>query len=83
MGMTGHRQLAGGACPALDSHLWLFWQRIGEPVAWTEGNGYGELIQDPDKVLRFRLSYDLVRDASLSPAESTAFMQRLLEECRS
>lgn len=48
-----------------------------------EGNGIGELIDDPDKVLSLRLSYDLVRDAALTPAESTAFVKRLLEDCRS
>ncbi|MFJ8469317.1 helix-turn-helix domain-containing protein [Streptomyces swartbergensis] len=71
-----------GVHDLMDSHLWLFWQRVGDPVAWTEGNGFGALIQDPDKVLRFRLSYDRVRDAALTPVESTAFIKRLLEECR-
>ncbi|MEV5318687.1 DUF5753 domain-containing protein [Streptomyces sp. NPDC052687] len=70
-----------GVHDLMDSHLWLFWKRIGDPVAWVEGNGFGELVQDPDKVLRFRLSYDLVRDAALTPTESTAFIKRLLEEC--
>ncbi|MEU0894606.1 helix-turn-helix domain-containing protein [Streptomyces massasporeus] len=73
---------AAGVHDLMDSHLWLFWQRSGEPVAWTEGNGFGELITEADKVLRFRLSYDRVRDAALTPAESTAFIKRLLEECR-
>jgi len=41
------------------------------------------LIDDPDKVLSYRMSYDLVRDAALTPAESTAFVKCLLEECRS
>ncbi|MGI5196988.1 helix-turn-helix domain-containing protein [Streptomyces sp. CA-288835] len=72
-----------GVHDLMDSHLWLLWQRVGEPVAYVEGNGVGELIEDPDKVLAFRLSYDLVRDAALTPAESTAFIKRLLEECRS
>jgi transcriptional regulator with XRE-family HTH domain len=72
-----------GVHDLMDSHLWLFWKRIGDPVAWVEGNGFGELVQDPDKVLRFRLSYDLVRDAALTPTESTAFIKRLLEECGS
>jgi len=72
-----------GVHDLMDSHLWLFWQRVGEPVAYVEGNGFGELIDDPDKVLSFRLSYDLVRDAALTPAESMAFIKRLLEECRS
>ncbi|MER7404144.1 helix-turn-helix transcriptional regulator [Streptomyces sp. NPDC000070] len=73
---------AVGVHDLMDSHRWLFWPRVGDPVAWTEGNGFGALIQDPDRVLRFRLSYDRVRDAALTPAESTAFIKRLLEECR-
>lgn len=72
-----------GVHDLMDSHLWLFWQRTGDPVAYAEGNGIGELIDDPDKVLALRLSYDLVRDAALPPAESTAFIKRLLKECRS
>jgi transcriptional regulator with XRE-family HTH domain len=71
-----------GVHDLMDSHLWLFWQRTGDPVAYVEGNGFGEVIDDPDKVLSFRLSYDLVRDAALTPTESTAFIKRLLEECR-
>ncbi|MFF0160268.1 helix-turn-helix domain-containing protein [Streptomyces sp. NPDC005263] len=67
----------------MNSDLTLIWQRVGEPVAYVEGNGFGALIDDPDKVLAFRLSYDLVRDAALTPGESTAFVKRLLEECRS
>ncbi|MFF5002134.1 helix-turn-helix domain-containing protein [Streptomyces phaeochromogenes] len=74
---------AAGVHDLMDSHLTLMWQRVGDPVAYVEGNGFGELIDDPDKVLSFRLSYDLVRDAALTPTESTAFIKRLLEECRS
>ncbi|MEU3697115.1 helix-turn-helix transcriptional regulator [Streptomyces griseoviridis] len=73
---------AAGVHDLMDSHLWIFWQRTGDPVAYVEGSGFGEVIDDPDKVLAFRLSYDLVRDAALTPAESTAFIKRLLEECR-
>ncbi|MFD3618434.1 helix-turn-helix domain-containing protein [Streptomyces sp. NPDC058676] len=74
---------AAGVHDLMDSHLWLLWQRVGDPVAYAEGNGIGELIDDPDRVLSFRLSYDLVRDAALTPVESTAFIKRLLEECGS
>ncbi|MER6381713.1 helix-turn-helix transcriptional regulator [Streptomyces sp. NPDC001250] len=74
---------AAGVHDLMDSHLWLLWQRVGDPVAYVEGNGFGGLVEDPDKVLTFRLSYDLVRDAALTPAESTAFIKRLLKECRS
>ena len=72
-----------GVHDLMNSHLTLLWQRIGEPVAYAEGNGVGELIDDPDKVLSFRLSYDLVRDAALTPEQSTTFIKRLLEESRS
>jgi transcriptional regulator with XRE-family HTH domain len=72
-----------GVHDLMDSHLWLFWQRTGDPVAYAEGNGIGELFDDPDRVMAFRLSYDLVRDAALPPAESIAFIKRLLEERRS
>jgi transcriptional regulator with XRE-family HTH domain len=74
---------AAGVHDLMDSHLWLFWQRTGDPVAYVEGNGFGKLIDDPDKVLAYRSSYDLVRDAALTPTESTTFIKRLLEECRS
>jgi transcriptional regulator with XRE-family HTH domain len=74
---------AAGVHDLMNSDLILLWQRIGDPVAYVEGNGIGVLIDDPDKVLSYRLSYDLVRDAALTPAESTAFIKRLLEECRS
>ncbi|UUU23184.1 helix-turn-helix domain-containing protein [Streptomyces sp. DSM 40750] len=72
-----------GVHDLMNSDLTLLWQRVGDPVAYVEGNGIGELIDDPDKVLSYRLSYDLVRDAALTPEESTAFIKRLLEECRS
>ncbi|QFQ98422.1 helix-turn-helix domain-containing protein [Streptomyces phaeolivaceus] len=74
---------SAGVHDLMDGHLWLFWQRTGDPVAYAEGTNIGELIEDPDKVMALRLSYDLVRDAALTPAESTAFIKRLLEECRS
>jgi len=72
-----------GVHDLMNSDLILLWQRVGDPVAYVEGNGIGVLIDDPDKVLSYRMSYDLVRDAALTPAESTAFVKCLLEECRS
>lgn len=74
---------AAGVHDLMSSDLIMLWQRVGDPVAYVEGNGFGQLIDDPDKVLSFRLSYDLVRDAALTPTESTAFIKRLLEECTS
>ncbi|MGW0334539.1 helix-turn-helix domain-containing protein [Streptomyces sp. NPDC003011] len=74
---------SAGVHDLMNSDLILLWQRVGDPVAYLEGNGIGVLIDDPDKVMSYRLSYDLVRDAALTPVESTAFVKRLLEECRS
>ncbi|MFF7163890.1 helix-turn-helix domain-containing protein [Streptomyces sp. NPDC008086] len=72
-----------GVHDLMSSDLILLWQRVGDPVAYVEGNGFGELFEDPDRVMDFRLSYDLVRDAALPPVESAAFIKRLLEEHRS
>lgn len=72
-----------GVHDLMSSDLTLLWQRAGDPVAYVEGNGVGVLIDETDKVLSFRLSYDLVRDAALTPEESTAFIKNRLEECRS
>ncbi|MEU2751524.1 Scr1 family TA system antitoxin-like transcriptional regulator [Streptomyces collinus] len=74
--------LAAGVHDLMNSHLTPLWQRVGDPVAYVEGNSFGELIDDPDKVLSFRWSYDLVRDAALTPQKSTVFIKCLVEECR-
>jgi hypothetical protein len=41
------------------------------------------LIEDPDEVLRQRLSYDRLRDLALSPPDSLAFIRDALKEHRS
>lgn len=73
---------AAGVHDLMSSDVTLLWQRVGDPVAYVEGNGVGVLIDDTDKVLSFRWSYDLVRDAALTPEESAAFIKDRLEECR-
>ncbi|MEV6163940.1 helix-turn-helix transcriptional regulator [Streptomyces sp. NPDC052052] len=67
----------------MGSHLWLLWQPDGSSVAYVEGNGFGELVDDLDKVADYRLSYDRVRDLALSPSGSLAFIRGVLEEHRS
>ncbi|MFF8918803.1 helix-turn-helix domain-containing protein [Streptomyces sp. NPDC015032] len=67
----------------MGSHLWLLWAPDGSSVAYVEGNEFGELIEDPDKVADYRLSYDRVRDLALSPSDSLAFIRGVLEEHRS
>lgn len=69
-----------GAHHHMSGSLTLLWQRDGSAVAYTEGNSKGWLFEDPDEVLRERLSYDRLRDLALSPPDSLAFIRDLLEE---
>ncbi|WP_406148131.1 helix-turn-helix domain-containing protein [Streptomyces sp. NBC_01012] len=66
----------------MGSHLWLMWEPNGNSVAYVEGNGFGELIDDPEKVADHRLSYDRIRDLALSPSDSMAFVRGVLKEHR-
>jgi len=36
--------------------------------------------EDAEKVSAYRLSYDQIRDRSLSPPDSAAFIERILKE---
>ncbi|MEU9201051.1 helix-turn-helix transcriptional regulator [Streptomyces sp. NPDC048332] len=74
---------AAGAHHLMDGSLTLLWQDDASAVAYTEGNGCAELIEDPAAVTRYRLSYDRLRDLALPPPESTAFIRGVLEEHRS
>lgn len=71
-----------GAHHHMTGSLTLLWQKDGSAVAYKEGNGCSALVEDPDDVLRLRLSYDRLRDLALSPADSLAFIRRELEEQR-
>ncbi|MGW1282801.1 DUF5753 domain-containing protein [Streptomyces sp. NPDC002586] len=67
----------------MEASLTLLWQKDGSGVAYVEGNSHGELIEEPDAVLRHRLSYDRLRDMALSPSDSLVFVRDVLEEHRS
>ncbi|MEU4931221.1 helix-turn-helix transcriptional regulator [Streptomyces yokosukanensis] len=67
----------------MEASLTLLWQKDGSGVAYVEGNSHGELVEEPDAVLRHRLSYDRLRDMALSPSDSLAFIRDVLEEYRS
>lgn len=58
----------------------VLWLPDGKAVAYTEHAHSGELIEDPSEVEKLRLSYDLLRDLALSPRDSVAFIERLIEE---
>ncbi|MEV5346265.1 helix-turn-helix domain-containing protein [Streptomyces achromogenes] len=74
---------SAGAHHPMNGSLTLLWQRDGSAVAYKEGNGCSRLIEDPDQVLRQRLSYDRLRDMALSPSDSLTFIRDVLEERRS
>ncbi|MCN9239190.1 helix-turn-helix domain-containing protein [Streptomyces sp. RY43-2] len=63
--------------------LTLLWQRDGSAVAYTEGDSSGVLMDDPEDVLRHRLTYDQLRDMALPPSESLTFIRGVLEDHRS
>ncbi|WP_343299862.1 DUF5753 domain-containing protein [Streptomyces sp. AM 2-1-1] len=71
---------SAGVHGLMDSHLTVLWEPDGTSVAYVEGNGISELVDEADKVTSYRLSYDRVRDLALSPAESLAFIRGIVEE---
>ncbi len=72
-----------GVQPVPDGALSLLWQPDGSSVAYLEGSASGELIEESDDFLKYRLAYDRIRDAALTPLESVTFIERILEEHRS
>lgn len=74
---------SAGVHGLMASHLWLLWEPDGNAVAYVEGNGVGELIDEAEKVAGYRLSYDRVRDLAMSPPESSMFVRRVLKEYQS
>ncbi|MFE9852836.1 helix-turn-helix domain-containing protein [Streptomyces sp. NPDC005576] len=74
---------SAGVHGLMDSHLWLLWEPEGTAVAYVEGNGVGELMDEAEKVAGYRLSYDRVRDLAMSPPDSATFVQRVLKEHQS
>ncbi|MER6804613.1 MULTISPECIES: helix-turn-helix domain-containing protein [Streptomyces] len=52
----------------------------GSEVAYTEGAHYGQLIEDPDEVRRFSLTYDRLRAAALPPLMSLDMIRSVRED---
>lgn len=52
----------------MGSHLWLPRERDGRSVAYVEGNGFGELIDEAADCLRAHLV-----EASGKPADATGY----------
>jgi len=51
----------------------------GTEVAYTEGAHYGQLVEDPQDVGRFRLTYDRLRAAALPPLMSLDMIRSAME----
>ncbi|GGZ85907.1 transcriptional regulator [Streptomyces echinoruber] len=51
----------------------------GSEIAYTEGAHYGQLIEDPDEVRRFALTYDRLRAAALPPLMSLGMIRSVME----
>ncbi|WP_433857184.1 helix-turn-helix domain-containing protein [Streptomyces kronopolitis] len=73
---------AAGVHSLMGGSLWLLWAADGSAVAYLEGNKSGELLEEPADVERYRLSYDQLRDAALSPPDSAVFIRQLVEDSR-
>ncbi|AKG44750.1 dna-binding protein [Streptomyces xiamenensis] len=58
----------------------LMWMPNGRPVGYVETGYFGELTEEASSVERLRLAYDRLRDLALSPPESVAFLEQLMEE---
>ncbi|MCZ4509211.1 helix-turn-helix transcriptional regulator [Streptomyces sp. ActVer] len=52
----------------------------GSEIAYTEGAHYGQLIEDPDEVRRFALTYDRLRAAALPPFMSLDMIRSVMED---
>nr|WP_234379541.1 DUF5753 domain-containing protein [Streptomyces caniscabiei] len=52
----------------------------GSEIAYTEGAHYGQLIEDPDQVRSFALTYDRLRAAALPPLMSLDMIRSVMED---
>ncbi|MEU5546714.1 helix-turn-helix transcriptional regulator [Streptomyces sioyaensis] len=66
----------------MEGSLSLLWMADGSAVAYLEGNKSGDLIEEPEEVAQYRLAYDRLRDAALTPHDSAVFMRQLAEDSR-
>jgi transcriptional regulator with XRE-family HTH domain len=71
---------SAGVQPHNEGSFSLLWQSDGSSVAYLEGSASGQLLEEPEEILRYRLAYDHMRDMALSPPDSVMFIKRVLEE---
>ncbi|MCP3822038.1 helix-turn-helix transcriptional regulator [Streptomyces sp. A3M-1-3] len=69
-----------GAHMALEGSLKLMSFTDAPPLAYLQGLGTGQLMDDPPTVARYELSYDLVGASALSPEASVALIESASED---
>lgn len=68
-----------GEHDALGGSLTVLTMPDGSESAYTEGAHYGQLIEDPDEVRSFALTYDRLRAAALPPLMSLDMIRSVME----
>jgi transcriptional regulator with XRE-family HTH domain len=63
-----------------NTDLILLWQPDGTYVAYSETGYYGELYEDSRDARPMRVAYDRLRDLALSPRDSVALIEQLMED---
>ncbi|MEU3915733.1 helix-turn-helix transcriptional regulator [Streptomyces sp. NPDC029721] len=69
-----------GAHAALMGPVKLMSFENAPPLAYLQGNGTGQLLDDPATVARHALTYDLLTASALSPTDSLALIESAAEE---
>ncbi|MFE5735985.1 helix-turn-helix domain-containing protein [Streptomyces celluloflavus] len=75
-------RFSAGVHGLMEGSLSLLWMADGSSVAYLEGNNSGDLLEGTEEVARYRLAYDRLRDAALTPQDSAVFMRQLVEDNR-
>lgn len=69
-----------GEHDALGGSLTVLTIPDGSEIAYTEGAHYGQLIENPDEVRSFALTYDRLRAAALPPLMSLDMIRSVMED---
>ncbi|MFF1420781.1 helix-turn-helix domain-containing protein [Streptomyces sp. NPDC058280] len=72
--------LGAGAHAAMGGGLKLMAFSDAPPLAYLDGLGTGQLLDDPASVTRYELTYDLLGASSLSPKASLALIESVAED---
>ena len=68
-----------GGHEAMGGSLTILFLPDGSEVAYTEGSDYGQLIEEPANVSRYKVIYDRLRAAALPPVMSLDMIRSAME----